>query len=275
MNPNLDPKSPMTDLRPTHAAPLPFHEQTAADANSAPPIVLLHGFGGDCQTWLNLQTALAGSRRSIAFDLPGHGHALDWPTIGNAGVSSKAVFQSLEAMDLRRVHLVGHSMGGAVAALTALRGPERVASLTLLAPGGFGPEINHKLLRRYAAATDPAEMEMLLEQFFGWEFRLPKFLAKTAAENRARPGAVETLLALVEEILDGDTQKTLPKDDIAALSMPIKVIWGTQDRVLPTRQSHKLPGIIATHIFERVGHMPHLEIPQEVTKLILQNAAAE
>ncbi|WP_417687843.1 alpha/beta fold hydrolase [Roseibium sp.] len=262
----------MTDLRPTVHPHLPLNDVAAKNGDDGSPIVLLHGFGGDKLTWANIQTAVAASKRSIAFDLPGHGQALYWPKIGNAGVSAKAVAQSLEELGLGRVHLVGHSMGGAVAALVALRNPDLVASLTLLAPGGFGPEINHRLLRRYAAATDPAEMEMLLEQFFGWEFKLPKLLAKTAAESRARPGAVETLAAIAEEIIDGDVQKTLPRKELSELPMPIKVVWGTQDRVLPTRQSHKLPGIIATHIFERVGHMPHLEIPQEVTRLILQNA---
>ena len=166
-------------------------------------------------------------------------------------------------------------MGGAAAAIAALQQPERFASLTLLAPGGFGPEINHKLLRRYASVSDAELMEILLEQFFGWEFRLPKFLAKTAVEARLRPGANATLEAIVEELLDGSVQKTLPVHDIANLPMPIKVIWGTQDRVLPTRQAHKLPGTIATHVFDRVGHMPHLEVPNEVVRLILQNAAIE
>ncbi|WP_422384249.1 alpha/beta fold hydrolase [Roseibium album] len=262
----------MTDLRPDFPNHLPFHDQNTVDPGENAPVILLHGFGGDRQTWQNTQTALSSKVRSLAFDLPGHGQALDWPRIGNAGIAAKAVAQSLEHLALAKVHLVGHSMGGAVAALVALNDPERVASLTLLAPGGFGPEINHRLLRRYATTSDVEGMEVLLEQFFGWEFRLPKFLAKTAADSRARPGATATLEAIVEEIIDGTVQKTLPRDELAALKLPIKVIWGTQDRVLPTRQAHKLPGIVATHIFERVGHMPHLEIPKEVTRLILQNA---
>ncbi|WP_299479009.1 alpha/beta fold hydrolase [uncultured Roseibium sp.] len=262
----------MTDLRPAPPLHLPFNDQEKSGQADDTPIVLLHGFGGDRQTWLNTQTALSGRKRSLAFDLPGHGQALDWPSVGNAGIAAKAVAQSLEHLDLTKVNLVGHSMGGAIAALVALRDPERVSSLTLLAPGGFGPEINHRLLRRYATATNAADMEVLLEQFFGWEFRLPKYLAKTTAESRSKPGATATLEAIADEIIDGTVQKTLPRDELAALLMPIKVIWGTQDRVLPTRQAHKLPGIVATHIFERVGHMPHLEIPKEVTRLILQNA---
>lgn len=261
----------MTDLRPNPPRHLPFHDQPAAGGADECPVVLLHGFGGDRQTWVNIQTALAARKRSLAFDLPGHGQALDWPQVGNAGIAAKAVAQSLEALELDRVHLTGHSMGGAVAVLVALRAPERIASLTLLAPGGFGPEINHRLLRRYAAATDQADVEILLEQFFGWEFKLPKHLAKSVAESRAKPGAAATLEAIADEIIDGTVQKTLPRDALADLPMPVKVIWGTQDRVLPTRQAHKLPGTVATHIFERVGHMPHLEIPKEVTRLILQN----
>lgn len=263
----------MTDLRPDAPTHLPLARQDGPGGKGA-PVVMLHGFGGDRTTWVNIQTALSPHRESIAFDLPGHGDALDWPKIGNAGVSAKAVIQSLDALDIEKAHLVGHSMGGAVAALVALRIPDRIASLTLLAPGGFGPEINHKLLRRYATATDADEMEVLLEQFFGWEFRLPKLLARMAAESRARPGAVATMESIADEIIDGRVQKTLPRDEFSELPMPIKVIWGTQDRVLPTRQAHKLPGIVATHIFERVGHMPHLEIPNEVTRLIRQNTLA-
>lgn len=262
----------MTDLRPDAAACLPFDETGQGDGS---PVVFLHGFGGEKLTWTNIQTALAPARRSIAFDLPGHGKALDWPRIGNAGVSAKAVVQSLEALEIGKVHMVGHSMGGAVAALIALQRPEMFSSLTLLAPGGFGAEINHRLLRRYAAATEADELEVLLEQFFGWEFKLPRLLAKTTAESRARPGASEALQEIVEAIVDGTVQKMLPRNQLADLGIPIKVVWGTQDRVLPTRQAHKLPGVISTHIFERVGHMPHLEIPAEVTRLILENARAD
>ncbi|MBA5778719.1 alpha/beta fold hydrolase [Stappia sp. F7233] len=239
------------------------------------PIVLLHGFGGDALTWNNIQAGLEGRRRTIAFDLPGHGRALGWPVIGNAGVSARAASASMKTLGLERVHLVGHSMGGAVAALIALKQPETVASLTLLAPGGFGPEINHKLLRRYAAAKELHEIEVVLEQFFGWEYDLPRMLARHVAETRARPGATETLQEIVEDLIDGKVQKVLPREDLAALGLPIKVIWGTQDRVLPTRQSHRLPGVIATHVFERVGHMPHLEIPREVIRLIREISAFE
>ncbi|WP_114009589.1 alpha/beta fold hydrolase [Cohaesibacter intestini] len=237
-------------------------------------VVFLHGFAGDLNGWANLQIGLSSSVRSIAFDLPGHGKSLDYPDPCNAVVAAKAVMADMKALGLSRVHLVGHSMGGAVAALIALREPSLVASLTLIAPGGFGYEINQSLLRNYAKAADVDTIHMLLEQFFGWEFEVPRALAEHEARHRTCAGALEALQATAEAIIDGKVQKVLPLEELGKLSMPIKVIWGTQDRVLPTRHSHKLPPMIAVHVFDRVGHMPHLEVGRGVLALIRQNITA-
>lgn len=247
---------------------------TIMGPETGPIVVFLHGFAGDLNGWANLQVGLSASVRTIAFDLPGHGKSLDYPRACNAVVAAKAVLADLQALGLSRVHLVGHSMGGAVAALIALREPALVASLTLIAPGGFGYEINQSLLRNYAKAADVDMIHMLLDQFFGWEFDVPRALAEHEAKHRSRPGALEALQATAEAIIDGKVQKILPLEELGKLAMPIKVIWGTQDRVLPTRHSHKLPPMIAVHVFDRVGHMPHLEVGRGVLALIRQNVAA-
>ncbi|WP_068008557.1 alpha/beta fold hydrolase, partial [Pseudovibrio axinellae] len=211
---------------------LPF---TAFGPESAEPVIFIHGFGADASTWRNLQTQMENTRRTIAFDLPAHGRALANFAPSNAVGSAKAITKSLDALKLDKVHLVGHSMGGAIASLIAMRSPERIASLTLLAPGGFGPEINAKLLRRYATTHTEAGQQVLLEQFVGLEFKLPKKLAEYVATQRATPGASEALKAVAELILEGDRQGVLPTEKLAELPMPIKVVWGTQDKILPTR----------------------------------------
>ncbi|PTW59137.1 pyruvate dehydrogenase E2 component (dihydrolipoamide acetyltransferase) [Breoghania corrubedonensis] len=254
--------------------PVQEYGPESGSRDTGAPVVLLHGFGGDAVSWANIQTALSRHVRSLAFDLPGHGAAVDWPEIGHAGMTAKAVSTTLDGLSLDKVHLVGHSMGGAIATLIALRAPERIASLTLLAPGGFGEEINHRLLRRYASARDEEQIQMLLEQFFGWESLVPRKLAAHIAQVRSRPGAIEALETIVEAIIDGERQKTLPRDKLGELPCPVKVIWGTQDRVLPTRQAHRLPGSVAAHVFERVGHMLQVEIPREVARLVLENVRA-
>jgi len=240
--------------------------------DARPPIVLLHGFGTDHRVWRDVRPYLESRRQVLAFDLPGHGQSLDWPERGNAGVAAKAVLQSLGDLEIETAHFAGHSMGGAAAALIALKAPERVSSLTLLAPGAFGTEVNHRLLRRFAGAAEEAEITLLLEQFFGWRNPLPAGLAADLTGMRQVAGQLAALEGIVETLFDGEIQKLLPVEQLAAGPYPIKVVWGTQDRVLPTRQAHKLPGHIAVHIFENAGHMLPYEIPGEIAHLIAENA---
>lgn len=241
------------------------------------PIVFLHGFAGDRESWLAQTIAFEARRRVIAFDLPGHGAAIDWPEIGHAGVSAKAVIGSLSAMGVGRFHLVGHSMGGATATIVALKLAEadRLASLTLVAPGGFGAEINHRLLRRFATATEAHEIQALLEQFFGFERPIPRSVAERMAERRRDPRVTATLARIVESILDGERQKSFDLGALAGLPHPVRLIWGDQDRVLPTRQTLGVPGTVGVHLFAGVGHMPHLEVPREVNRIIAEVTAAE
>jgi pimeloyl-ACP methyl ester carboxylesterase len=234
------------------------------------PVVFLHGFGFSHAVWDDLLAGSACEFRSVAFDLPGHAASLAYPP-GSAGAAARAVLAALKQRGVYRAHLVGHSMGGAAAALAALMAPRQAASLTLLAPGGFGPEINHRLLRRYAAATEEAEIARLLEQFFGWDHAPPKGFAAELAKQRSVAGATAALMTVVETFFDGNVQKTFATDELAGLGIPVKVLWGRQDGVLPTRQAYNLPGRIAVHIFERAGHMLPQEIAADAMQLILQN----
>jgi len=246
----------------------------AKGADHPMPLVLLHGFGGARAVWNDIVSALPVDRRTIAFDLPGFAESLDWPDAGHVGKAARAVETSLDHLGVDKVHLAGHSMGGATAVLFALNNPGRVRSLTLLAPGGFGSEINHRLLNRYAEASSREELEVLLEQFFGWQAPLPDGLVDTYWALRQKPGMRESLIRIAGAILDGDKQGVLPRDRLPWLGCPVKVLWGTQDRVVPTRQAHRLDGLVSTHIFEQVGHMLPEEIPAEAARLIAENIVA-
>ena len=143
-----------------------------------------------------------------------------------------------------------------------------VKSLTLLAPGGFGPEVNARLIKRFAAADSEEELLPLLEQFYGWRMSVPQGALVELAASRQHPGVSAHLVALADYLFGNDTQREVGREAIAELEIPVKVVWGTQDRITPTRQAHKLPGVFAGHVFEGVGHSLADEIPAEIARLL-------
>lgn len=235
------------------------------------PVVLLHGFGAVGAAWDGVQRAISASHRTLAFDLPGHGASLAFPDATNAGRFAKAVVADLDALGIGKVHLVGHSMGGATAALIALSAPERVASLTLVAPGGFGPEINIRLISRYGSASDRESLLANLEMMFGWRRQVPDALLTLLADMRAVPGQTEALMTIAGRMTRDGRQGVIPRDGLAALGMPVKVLWGTEDCVMPVSHTNGLPGHFGVHLFSDAGHMLCDEIPEAVTGLIREN----
>jgi pimeloyl-ACP methyl ester carboxylesterase len=235
------------------------------------PAVFLHGFGLSHLAWREVFAELGDRRHLIAYDLPGHAGSLG-VRHGSAAIAADAVAADLERRGALRVDLVGHSMGGAVAALIALRDPQRVASLTLLSPGGFGREINHQLLRRYAAAVEEAEIAALLREFFAPNHPPPPDLAASLAKARAEPGASAALGAIVETFFEGTAQRLLPLAGLARLQIPTRVFWGTEDRVLPAHQAEPLRDRFDVTLFKGVGHMLPQEIPDAIARVVLEKA---
>ena len=236
------------------------------------PVVLLHGFGGSHAAWEPIRRGLVGAARTLAYDLPGHGGSFDFPGAGPAKVAASAILADLEARGIPAAHLVGHSMGGAVAALMAILAPERAASLTLLAPGGFGPEINHRLLTRYAAAADAAALLPCLEAMFGWYSPVPDEAVAQLLAARAEPGRVEKLVEIAGGLAKDGRQGQLPRDRLEALAMPVAVVWGGLDNVLPARQAGQLPARFSLRLFPDLGHMLPEEAPGAMAAIVRETA---
>jgi pyruvate dehydrogenase E2 component (dihydrolipoamide acetyltransferase) len=250
----------------TDFPPLP---QTSR-GRKGPPVVLIHGFGGDRLAWAGLTGPLSRHRRTIAVDLPGHGAAAEWPEPVDARVCATALAASLDAMGIGSATLVGHSMGGAVAAIVGLARPELVERLVLLSPGGFGREINVPLLKRYALMQTPDEIAPVLDEFFGLDAVIPPQLPRLVAEQREDAGLRRSFAAIVEAITKGDGQGVLPLDRLAELPFPVSVLWGLEDRVVPAAQGIAAPAAFARHLLPGVGHMPHMEAPDLVLDILVK-----
>lgn len=232
---------------------------------SGQTIVLLHGFGGDHSEWYDIQPDLARDGLVLAYDLPGHGRSLDAPGAGSATGTAKAILADLEARGIKRFHVAGFSMGGAVAVLTALRAPEAVASLTLLAPGGFGPEINAPLLWRFATPEDADELRAAMNEMSAPGFSMPTKNVAAVAAVRGVKGQREKLEEIWAAITKGGRQGEIPRESLAGLGMPVTVGWGTADPVLPFSQTKDLPEGFVLHVMPGAGHM----LPTEARKAVI------
>ena len=177
-------------------------------------ILLVHGYGGDRNSWLFLQEPLAAKYRVYALDLPGHGTSAKDVGDGTLGVLADAVAGVLDALGADRAHLVGHSLGGAVALAVAARDPARIASLTLIAPSGFGAEINAGYLRGFADAQTRRELKPVAGQLFAEESLVTRQLVDDLLAYKRLDGVDESLHALLGTLLDGDAQRG---DSAAAL----------------------------------------------------------
>src|SRR6185436_10984247 len=95
----------------------------APDEPSGDPVVLVHGFGGDKNSWLFVQQPLAEERTVHALDLPGHGASSKDVGDGSLATLVETVTGFLDSLGIERAHLVGHSLGGAVVAAAAQAAP--------------------------------------------------------------------------------------------------------------------------------------------------------
>ena len=232
-------------------------------------VLLVHGYGGDRNSWLFLQEPLADRYRVYALDLPGHGTSAKDVGDGSVEMLADAVLGVLDAIGAERAHLVGHSLGGAVAVAAAARVPHRISSLTLIAPSGFGPEINVGYLRGFADAQTRRELKPVVGQIFADESLVTRQVIDDLLAYKRLDGVDAALHALVGTLLDGDTQRI---DSVAAITamggaVPVTVVWGAADRIIPPAQAESVAGAVR-HLLDGAGHMPHMERPAEVQAAI-------
>jgi pyruvate dehydrogenase E2 component (dihydrolipoamide acetyltransferase) len=237
-------------------------------------VLLVHGYGGDRNSWLFLQEPLAARYQVYALDLPGHGTSAKDVGEGSLSVLADAVTGVLDALGAERAHLVGHSMGGAVALAAAARDPARIASLTLIAPSGFGPEINAGYLRGFADAQTRRELKAVLGQLFDDEGLVTRQLVDDLLAYKRLDGVDEALHALADTLLDGEAQRGDSAASLAAIggAAPVTVIWGRADRIIPAAQAESVAGAVR-HLIDGAGHMPQMERPAEVQAAIEETIA--
>lgn len=245
------------------------YARRGADAAGAVPVLFLHGFGGDLDNWLFNLDAVAAAAPVIALDLPGHGQSgIALPGAGTLADFAAFALHALDALGIERVHVVGHSMGAAIAATMALAAPARVASLVLVAPAGLGAEINAAYLSGFIAAATRRELKPVVELLFADPSLVSRQMLDDLLRYKRLDGVAALLTRLVEAIFPAGRQAEQPVARLAP-ALPLTILWGREDRVIPAAQVSAAPAGADVRVLDSAGHMPMMEQASEVNAAIL------
>ena len=257
------------------AGPTPETVQVAAGSlrflrqgESGDAVLLLHGFGGDINNWLFTEPALAATCTVYALDLPGHGGSTKQVGDGDLDALVSAVAQFLDSQEIERAHAVGHSLGGLVACGLALRDPARVRSLTLIASAGLGEDINREYVEQFISASNRRELKGVLELLFADPSQVNRQLVDDVLKYKRIDGVPEALQAIATQVFGNGHQSEVVAPRLAALDVPMLVIWGTLDRIIPAKHAQHAPAGAEVHLLDGSGHSPHMEQAGEVNRIV-------
>lgn len=243
--------------------------QSGADM-VGPPVLCLHGIGGDRTSFAD-QLGQLGGRRVIAWNMPGYGGSDPLMQMDFAALSG-AVVALLDALGIATVHLVGQSIGGMIAQEVAIRSSDRVASLGLIATtpafGGRDDSFRQAFVAARLGPLDAgADMATLAQQ------AIPAIIGPAAsAEMRqlaiAAMGRIdETAFRQVVSCLVTFNRRA----DQHRISQPSCLIAGSHDTNSPARVMAKMADGLANatfHIVDQAGHLVNSECPETVNAIL-------
>lgn len=239
-----------------------------AEAGTGDEVVLmLHGFGGDLTNWMFVESELAADYCTITLDLPGHGGS-DKVLPGSSSISDLAelVLAFIEKEQLGQVHLVGHSLGGAVANQVAKLGTAR--SLTLIAPLLAGAALDRSYMSDFIAVRRKRELRDVLTRLVFDPTAISREMVEDVLRFKRIDGVANGLEMLAE------SSKRLADEPSEATAMPALAIWGKDDAIIAPPNPDMLSEGMELHVIESCGHLPHLEMPAKMMGIVRAHLAA-
>jgi len=190
------------------------------------------------------------------------------PPVAAIAAMAEDVASEISSRGIADVHVVGHSLGGAVALALTASPRLRIHSLALLAPASLGPEIDVKPLQGLLAAQTPAELQPSLARLVAAPGRLPANFASAALWQRAQAAREAEQGKLLRDLFPRGAQAERFLSNLKAIRVPAKLIWGKADAIIPVAHAAQAPGAMALHLLDDIGHLPQIECPDMVARLI-------
>ena len=261
------------------------HRRAYVRAGSGPALLLLHGLGCDHTTWEPVIEALSRRYTVIAPDLLGHGQS-DKPRADySIGGYANGMRDLLTVLGIDKVTVVGHSFGGGVAMQFAYQFPERTERLMLVASGGLGPEV-HPGIR---AITTPGFHQVMglltlpgvrhlgvtgLRGLAALGLKATRDLDEVSHiyDSFRDPAARHAIRHVVRAVVDWQGQiVTMTDRAYLTAEMPMWVVWGRDDRVIPVRHANTAAAIAPAarvEVLPDSGHFPHKDHPERFVQVL-------
>ncbi len=246
-----------------------------AEQGDGPVLLFIHGLAANLTHWLHVAPDFVGRCRVVCVDLPGCGNSefMPAPSVARFGVYLRGL---LDLLGVQRATVVGHSLGGMVATAFALAHPERCDGLVLVNPAGFqrmglGIRLGSRALFREPLLNQvlPRVWRQLLGLVFRTRNRYTEQFIRSVDETFDPDdiiGISRIMCALRPDFIDSDHL-----DQLSALTLPVQLIWGSDDLLVPARSlrriAARLPRAESLEI-EGCGHMPLIETPRRVVERI-------
>ncbi len=255
----------------------------AASPSGAPPVLLIHGWGGSGRYWRGTVERLRDRFSLIVPDLPGVGRSLPVRRAFDMPAQVAAIEALLAHLGHARVQLVGHSMGGGLAILLAARRPELVERLVLTAISLFRNDAERAFFQQITSVAGAlmrlrgrwmAEIPFLARQFGArFFYRIPNDAALLKAGfldylEMDHDTAVASARSAADQAIDAAAR---------AIQAPTLLVAARQDQVMPPRNvPYTLAAIPGSHVhwIEQCGHFPMLEHPDEYAAVVREFLAA-
>jgi len=254
-----------------------------AEGDKGPNVILIHGLGASADIWMHNISAISSGYRVYAPDLVGFGRS-DKPDVKYSPSYMAAFINDfMTALDIENACFMGLSLGGGVALQYTLQFASTVQRLVLVDSAGLGREI--PLAMRLATVPVMGEL-MLSPSRAGMAFVLKQLVHDPAVitddlidlyfELNFSQGAAKTVLALLRACatIHGARPDVLDPvmKNLNNIKIPTLIIWGREDRLFPVGHAcfarEKIPDSYL-YIFERCGHMPNFEKPEEFNSVVL------